>query len=95
LCLKSVAQSKTRTLPSAPSWLTNQHAKHLAEAELLSHNLSLYAWLGFKFPQIFTEAPLVSSLRQAVSRYIEQALLCQTGYGDTSRELDSLPLKRR
>ena len=94
LCLKSVAQSTTRALPSTPSWLTNHHAKHLAEAELLSHNLSLYAWLGFKFPQIFTDALLVSGLRQSVSRYIEQALLCQTGYGDTSRELDSLPLKR-
>lgn len=96
LCLASVAHSQTRTLPSAPAWLKNHNnAKHLAEAELLSHNLSLYAWLSFKFPDFFPDGLHVASLRHAVSRYIEQALLCQTGYGDTSRELDSLQQSRR
>jgi ATP-dependent RNA helicase SUPV3L1/SUV3 len=94
LCLRSVALSQARRLPTAPNWLTANDAKHLEEAELLSHNLSLYVWLSFKFPQIFIDAAQVTSLRQAISRYIAQALLCQVGYGDTSRELDSLMQKR-
>lgn len=94
LCLRSVALSQIRRLPTAPNWLKTNNAKHLEEAELLSHNLSLYAWLSFKFPQIFTDAEQVATLRHAISRYIEQALLSQVGYGDTSRELDSLMRKR-
>ncbi len=94
LCLRSVALSQIRRLPTAPNWLKTNNAKHLEEAELLSHNLSLYAWLSFKFPQIFTDAEQVATLRHAISRYIEQALLSQVGYGDTNRELDSLMRKR-
>ena len=90
LCLQSVAESNTRSLPAAPDWLESSSPKHLEEAELLSQNLSLYAWLSFKFPQIFVEAKNVSSLRQRISRYIEAALLTQAGYGDTSRETDHL-----
>lgn len=93
LCLKSVADSKIRLLPSEPAWL---HAKashlkvaaQLEAAELLSHNVSLYAWLSFKFPQIFTEGEKVRQLRTLLSNYINSALLIQNGYGDTSRELD-------
>lgn len=95
LCLQSVAQSKTRYLPNSPEWLSSDSPKHLEAAELLSHNLSLYAWLSFKFPQFFVDGGQVRTLRQQVSRYIERALLTQAGYGDTSREIDYLITRRR
>jgi ATP-dependent RNA helicase SUPV3L1/SUV3 len=95
LCLQSVAQSKIRYLPTNPVWLDSESPKHLEAAELLSHNLSLYAWLSFKFPQFFVDGGQVRTLRQQVSRYIEHALLTQAGYGDTSREIDYLITRRR
>ncbi len=94
LCLQSVAQSRVRHLPPRPAWLDSESPKYLEEAELLSHNLSLYAWLSFKFPQFFVDGDKVRILRQQVSRYIERALLTQAGYGDTSREIDYLMTKR-
>lgn len=95
LCLQSVAQSQIRHLPKPPVWLTSISPKYLEAAELLSHNLSLYAWLSFKFPQIFVDGDELKSLRQRVSRYIESALLTQSGYGDTSREIDGLMTRKR
>jgi ATP-dependent RNA helicase SUPV3L1/SUV3 len=95
LCLQSVAQPKVWHLPAAPAWLNSDSPKHLEQAELLSHNLSLYAWLSFKFPQFFIDGDKVSELRRQVSRYIERALLTQSGYGDTSREIDDLMTRRR
>lgn len=95
LCLQSVAQPQIRNLPKPPVWLESVSPKHLETAELLSHNLSLYAWLSFKFPQIFVDGDEVKSLRQRVSRYIENALLTQAGYGDTSREIDYLMMRKR
>lgn len=95
LCLKSVASSQVRHLPESPTWLESKSPKHLEAAELLSHNLSLYTWLGFKFPQIFVDGHKVVELRQRVSRYIENALLTQAGYGDTTREIDYLMTKRK
>lgn len=94
LCLQSVAQSRVRHLPPRPAWLDSESPKHLEAAELLSHNLSLYAWLSFKFPQFFVDGSLVMALRQQVSRYIERALLTQAGYGDTSRDIDYLMSRR-
>ncbi|HYN53488.1 MAG TPA: helicase-related protein [Methylotenera sp.] len=95
MCLQSVVQSQIRHLPAAPVWLASVSPKHLETAEILSHNLSLYAWLSFKFPAIFVEGDEVRALRQRVSRYIENALLTQAGYGDTSREIDYLMMRRR
>lgn len=95
LCMRSVDQSQVRHLPTPPIWLASKSPKHLEEAELLSRNLSLYAWLSFKFPQIFIDSSGISALRQRVSRYIESALLTQAGYGDTTREIDYLMTARR
>ncbi|PKO47509.1 MAG: helicase [Betaproteobacteria bacterium HGW-Betaproteobacteria-22] len=95
MCLQSVAESKVRLLPPAPTWLNSPSPKHLEAAELLSHNLSLYAWLSFKFPQYFTEGKNVDALRRSVSRYIEQALLTQAGFGDTCRDIDYLMSHRK
>lgn len=86
-CLKSFAANRKKALPAAPSWLTSTSPKHLEEAENLSKDLSLYAWLSFKFPQVFHAGELVPELRSRVSRYIEQALLTQAGFGDTSKEM--------
>ncbi len=94
ICLQSVEQSQVRHLPAMSSRLDSVSSKHLEAAELLSHNLSLYAWLSFKFPRIFVDGDEVRSLRQRVSRYIESALLTQAGYGDTTREIDYLTLKK-
>ena len=86
-CLKSVASQQSRTLPAMPDWLDSTSPKHLEDAENLSKDLSLYAWLSFKFPEIFFEGHTVPMLRARISRYIEQALLTQAGFGDTSKEL--------
>lgn len=95
LCLQSVAQSQIRRLPARPNWLDSNAPKYLEQAELLSHNLSLYAWLSFKYPQFFIEGALVGQLRRELSRYIERALLIQAGYGNTSRENEALTYRTR
>lgn len=95
LCLQSVADSQTRYLPQRPDWLGSENPKYLEQTELLSHNLSLYAWLSFKYPQFFVDGALVTAMRRDISRYIERALLTQAGYGSTLRETDSLMVRRR
>jgi ATP-dependent RNA helicase SUPV3L1/SUV3 len=86
-CLKNFVERRRRSLPPAPVWLTSTSPRHLEDAENLSKDLSLYAWLSFKFPQIFYQGALVTELRGRISRYIERALLTQAGYGETSKEL--------
>ncbi len=86
-CLKSFVEQRRRSLPMAPEWLTSTSPRHLEDAENLSKDLSLYAWLGFKFPQVYYQGEQVPALRSRVSRYIEQALLTQAGFGDTAKEL--------
>jgi ATP-dependent RNA helicase SUPV3L1/SUV3 len=86
-CLHSFAAARRRALPAAPPWLSAESPRHLEEAENLSQDLSLYAWLSFKFPQVFHQGEDVPELRASISRYIERALLTQAGFGDTSKEL--------
>ena len=93
MCLQSLYLLVPKALPSTPAWLesrdtTHVNPKYLETAENLSQNLSLYAWLSYKFPQIFVDGAKVSSLRQMISRYITRALLIQAGYGQTAREID-------
>ena len=99
LCLKSVAEHTIRHLPLVPDWLDSTNPeyvnhKYLETAEILSQNISLYAWLSYKFPQIFVDANLVSSYRKQVSAYIASALLIQAGYGQTARETDTMPVRK-
>lgn len=75
-------------MPFAPNWLNGGSERHLQQAEILSQHISLYAWLSYQFPTIFTEQATISALRNKVSNYIKQALLTQKGYGDTSKEID-------
>lgn len=95
MCLQSVVMHQPRFLPAAPIWLASNHPQHLEEAEQLSQNISLYAWLSFKFPQIFIEGDAVQAMRSQVSRYIERVLLIQKGYGDTSRENELVSRRKR
>jgi len=95
MCVESIYHQKIRVLPPLPVWLLGNDPKHLEQAELLSQNISLYAWLSFKFPNLFTDVALITNARSQVSNYIAKALLVQSGYGDTSREIDYLMHHRR
>ncbi len=88
MCLQAAYLLAPRALPAAPDWLASGNPKHLEAAETISQNISLYAWLSYKFPQIFVDNVLVKNLRNQVSIYIESALLTQAGYGQTTREND-------
>jgi ATP-dependent RNA helicase SUPV3L1/SUV3 len=107
-CLKSVANGAAQGLPFAPVWLVSPGAnirftsssispdpKHLEAAEQLSQNLSLYAWLSYRFPQTFVEGARVKTMRLQLSAYITGALLTQSGYLETFREFNSLPVWRK
>jgi ATP-dependent RNA helicase SUPV3L1/SUV3 len=86
-CLDCVANNQRKGLPADVTWLNSTSPKHLEEAEDLSKDISLYAWLAHKFPKHFYQMDELSALRNKVSRYIEAALLVQAGYKDTSKEL--------
>ena len=87
ICLKRYAAGQATALPAAPEWLSSTSPRHLEAAENLGKDLSLYAWLSFKYPRIFYQGAEIPALRSRISRYIEAALLTQAGFGDTSREL--------
>ena len=87
-CVTSIYQDKPHPMPFAPNWLNGGSERHLQQAEILSQHISLYAWLSYQFPTIFTEQATISALRNKVSNYIKQALLTQKGYGNTSKEID-------
>jgi ATP-dependent RNA helicase SUPV3L1/SUV3 len=86
-CIDCVANNRRKALPAEVTWLNSTSPKHLEEAEDLSKDISLYAWLAHKFPKHFYQLDELSALRNKVSRYIEAALLVQAGYKDTSKEL--------
>ncbi|MGZ8270282.1 MAG: helicase-related protein [Methylophilus sp.] len=94
MCLKSVYHDSPRTLPEPPLWLNGENPKHLEEAESLSQNISLYAWLSYKYPQVFIDGKKITHYRQSLSRYITSALLTQSGYSETSREIDITKLRK-
>jgi len=87
-CISSINQNKEHPIPFAPNWLNGNSEKHLQQAEILSQHISLYAWLSYKFPTIFTEQMKISTIRNKVANYTKQALLTQKGYGDTSKEIE-------
>ena len=93
MCLQSTYLLAPRALPAAPVWLDSTNPKYLETAEILSQNISLYAWLSYKFPQIFVDANLVNNFRKQVSAYITSALLIQAGYGQTARETDTMSIR--
>lgn len=87
-CITSIYQDKPHPIPHAPRWLSGNDGKHLTQAEILSQHISLYAWLSYKFPSIFTKQAAIPALRKKVAVYTQKALLTQKGYRDTSREVE-------
>ncbi|MNR71234.1 ATP-dependent DNA helicase RecQ [compost metagenome] len=87
-CLRAFAAGRTKRLPEVPGWLTKNVFRDdlLEDAEQLSKDLSLYAWLSFKCPDVYVDGEQVAPLREVLSRYIEHALLRQSGFGLTSKE---------
>ncbi len=87
-CIQSISQNKLHPIPLTPAWLNGGSEKYLQQAEILSQHISLYAWLSYKFPTIFTNRDAIPALRNKVANYTKQALLTQKGYGDTSKEIE-------
>lgn len=87
-CIHSIYTDKEHPVPFAPNWLNGGSEKHLQAAEVLSQHISLYAWLSYKFPSIFTEQAAIPTLRKKIAAYTQQALLMQKGYGNTSKEIE-------
>ena len=85
-CLRRFAAGQVTVLPRAPVWLDSTSPRQLEAAEQLSTDLSLYAWLSFKYPRQFPQGAEMPALRSRISRYIEAALLIQAGFGDTAKE---------
>ncbi|MFC5499696.1 helicase-related protein [Caenimonas terrae] len=86
ICLRAFLAKRPLALPQAGAWLDQGHPGYLEPAEHMSKDISLYAWLSFKFPQVFVQAQDVAGLRTQVGRYIERELLRQDGFGQTSKE---------
>jgi ATP-dependent RNA helicase SUPV3L1/SUV3 len=78
-----------------PGSSKNHNARYLEEAELLSQNVSLYAWLSHQYPACFTDGQSIKALRAKLSDYIAAALLTQAGFLETSREAKAMPVWRR
>ncbi|MDG1074327.1 MAG: helicase-related protein [Methylophilaceae bacterium] len=87
-CIKSIYHNKRHPIPLAPTWLNGGSEKHLEQAEKLSQQISLYAWLSYQFPSIFSEQDAIPALRLTVANYTKQALLTQKGYGETNKEIE-------
>ena len=85
-CLLAFVKGRTLPLPRHGDWLQDRLPGFLEEAEFLSKDVSLYAWLSYKFPQVYCDGEAVPELRARLSRYIERELLRQGGFGMTSRE---------
>ena len=90
-CLSAYVAQRPMALPPAPSWLKSASPSRLEDAELLSKQISLYAWFSMKFPQVFDQGPWLPELRSEVSRFIERSLLHQSGFAQTSREAFGTP----
>lgn len=86
MCIQAVDQNKPRALPVLPTWVHGHQAQYLEQAEHLLQQLSLYAWLCYQYPNIFTDSALLPNARQLVNAYIARALQVQSGYGKTQRE---------
>lgn len=85
-CIESFVAGKKKKAPTAPEWLNDTDEGYLEDAEKLSKNTSLYAWLSFKYPDVFHGGAALPALRSRTSQFIERALLHQGGFGRTSKE---------
>ena len=58
-----------------PEWINDDKFSNLQQAENLSKNLSIYAWLSFRYKDIFIERDLIPLYRTKLSHYIASALI--------------------
>lgn len=87
-CVQAVAEGTSKALPALPEWLHSHQAHGLEQAELLCQQLSLYSWLSYQYPQLFTAGEALADARKTLNGYISRALRFQAGYGATQREAE-------
>jgi ATP-dependent RNA helicase SUPV3L1/SUV3 len=87
-CIQAIYHQQPRALPMLPEWLKGKQAQYLEQAELTCQHLSLYSWLGYQYPKIFTDRELVDEARKTLNGFISRALKVQAGYGKTQRETE-------
>lgn len=85
-CLAAINAELKLDAPRCPGWLKNQIPGMLEQAEKLHKELSLYAWLSFKFPKVFHQAGILPEIRHPLAAYIESELLTQRGFELTTKE---------
>ncbi len=73
--LKHFTKKQSVKLPHMPEWIGHKNATFLDQAELLSKKVSLYAWLSYKFPNIYKDQEAIPQYRELLSNYINHALL--------------------
>lgn len=66
--------NKEEKLFGLPSWIHADGANYLYEAEELTKKLTMYAWLSYKYSQIFNDIKKIDSHRKHLSDYIVKAL---------------------
>jgi len=87
-CVEAVATQQARALPHMPDWLSGQQAQYLEQAELICQHLSLYSWLSYQYPQVFTDRDMIDEARKKLNAFIGRTLRVQAGYGKTQREAE-------
>lgn len=89
-CVETYMSGRSMPMPSIDKRLRRlketDGTAFLEPAEQLSKDLTVYAWLSFKFPETFNETEELPKLRQELGARIERALLHQNGFGQTSKE---------
>lgn len=85
-CLRAYVERHEMQMPAVPSWMKASSPARLEDAEMLSKQISLYAWLSMKFPDVYYQFRELLEFRSQLSRFIERSLLHQSGFGKTSKE---------
>lgn len=85
-CLRAYAERHEMGMPAVPGWMKTSSPARLEDAEMLSKQISLYAWLSMKFPDVYYQFRELLEFRSQLSRFIERSLLHQSGFGKTSKE---------
>lgn len=85
-CLRAYVERHEMPMPAVPSWMKASSPARLEDAEMLSKQISLYAWLSMKFPDVYYQLRELLEFRSQLSRFIERSLLHQSGFGKTSKE---------